>query len=510
MKEYHRSVLPKVTGDSPFKVYMLWDELLLTLVNYPPPLEKELRFVIKTLEKQGWKSKTKRTPTYEFDKYLDHGVPVMVTHQGFWKRILMWLLREGYAYELIDLRTPDLLPVPQLGLMRGFRFGQKELLLSALKFNCSGCVEATTRYGKSSLILNLLRAWPEVQSVLTLPGTDLIRQSVKELRLALPDREIKQIGGGSMVKYQSEDITVCSMDSLHKLDPGPVRLLLIDEPHAAVAESRIVHIPNFHLARKYAFGATLTGRFDGRDHLLEGLVGPILASKPYPAARAEGAVSLIKALIIRWPINDLPGDRARAYKDQIFMNEKFGRCIRYLSDVVIPKEFQTLFFIKTEDQCDFLHEFIGRDVGLAMAKKLTSKKREEMSNLVRTKGITRVLCSDIYVQGVTFHELMVLVNCSGGGASTTTVQKPGRLAELREGKSCGLLIDFRIVLKSNGPAESPALHEGTGCLIRESWARMEDYRKTGYEVHEVEIKEIENWFLAQNITPPTALHHGSR
>lgn len=363
----------------------------------------------------------------------------------------------------------------------------------------------------STILLNLLRAWPDVQTIVTLPGADLLRQCYDELQKALPDREIKMIGAGSKVKFQSEDVTVVSMDSLHKVDPGPVRLVIIDEPHAMAATSRIDFLPSFSYARKYGLGATLSGRFDGRDFLLEGLIGPILANRTYKEAVEEGAICPIKVMMIRWPLPYLSGDRDAVYSAALYENELVGRCARYLSDVVIPKEWQMLYFIKTEAQADFLCDCIGRDVAVAMAKKLTSKERAEMTDQIRKNRIKRVICSDIYVQGVTFHEVMVLVNCGGGGASTTTIQKPGRLAEIRPGKSGGLLIDFMFVPpRTGGPAADtvgrdlpPGVSEGMGFMIRESMTRMQAYRDIGYDVHVVEMNGIQEWFEKQNITAPT-------
>jgi superfamily II DNA or RNA helicase len=497
-------------ASSPSKVFILWDELLLTLVNFPKSFLKELTFMTKELQTDNrGRRKSVRKQVTCYETTFVGRILVVKTHQGFWKKALLWALARQLPYELIDLRTKDLLPLPKLGHMRGFRFKQKELITQALSFGCSGLIGAVTRYGKSCLIRNTLRAWPGVQSIVILPGADLLRQCYNEMKEDLPDREIKLIGAGSSTKFQSEDITIVSMDSLHKIDPGPVRLVLIDEPHAIVSSSRIQHLPSFAYARKYGFGATLNGRYDGHDFLLEGLVGPVLANRGYTEAVAEGAISPIKVMMIRWPIGYTQGDRDKVYKSQLFENELIGRCARYLSDVVIPRDWQMLYFIKTEDQADFMADCIGRDISVAMAKKLTNKERAEMTDRVQKNHIKRVICSDIYVQGVTFHDVMVLVNCGGGGRSTSTIQKPGRLAEVRKGKSAGLMIDFLFTPASTGTSDamsecqSPSMSEGMSAICRESNLRLTAYKEIGYDVHIVERNEIQTWFNNQNITPPS-------
>lgn len=452
------------------------------------------------------------------------GVSVLVTHQGFWRKALLWAIDNQIEYEIIDLRIKDLIPPPKLGMMRGFRFSQRDLLVQALSCGCSGLIGGPTRYGKSILLYNILRAWPNEQTVILLPGADLLKQMFRDVTEQIPDREVKLIGAGSRTKFQSEDITICSMDSIHKIDTGPVRILVVDEPHAVIADSRVDHIARFALARKYGLGATLTGRYDGRDFLLEGLIGPILAQRTYLEAVAEKAISPIKVMMVRWPVYPLAAgqmetymaheklnrvnleDRDDAYRMLVHKNELFGRCVRYLSDTIIPKDWQSLFFIQTEDQADYLIDWVGRDVSVAMAKKLTSKERDELTGRVVRDEIKRVLCTNIYVQGVTFSDLMCLVNCAGGGASTTTIQKPGRLAEIREGKNWGLLVDFKFELRPGG-APGEKIPAGVAAVIRDSSARLAAYHKIGYDVHIVERKDMQPWFIEQGITAPRRSKH---
>jgi superfamily II DNA or RNA helicase len=496
MKVAVRSVVQQVTAGSKLKTWMLWDELLLTLVNFPPEVTKELTFWVKRMETVNYKRVAKRVQEEEFEAITLRGVSVIKTHQGFWRRIMLWSIQQGFIPELVDLRTPDLIPLPKLGMMHGFRFSQEALLRQALEQGISGGIEAPTRFGKSALIINMLRAWPGVQTVLTMPGVDLLKQQVRDLREALPDREIKLMGAGSTVKFQSEDITVCSMDSLHKIDGGPVRLFIADEPHALIAESRFVHISKFCWARKYWIGATPDDRYDQRGYLLEGLMGPSLAVRTYREARAEGAVANIKAVLVRWEYEPATtGDRDSCYEALLHLSERVGRFIRMLSD------WQTLVFIKTEKQADFLSEMIGRDVSVAMAKKLSAKERAAMTDRVEKKHITRALCSDIFVQGVTFHDLVVLINASGGGSSTSTIQKPGRVAEVRSGKSDGLLVDFWFVQNPLASTEAKKMDKARQLML-DSLAREKAYREKGYQVDIVRPEEVESWFLAQKMTPP--------
>ena len=475
----------------------------MTVLNPPKTLEKGLTYSVKDLVRQekSWKRKVQKTKkkAYVLEETEVQGLGKLrklKTFQGFWRRVLEMLAREKakhpeFDFEFVDCRK-CLLGPPAIHRLGGFRFSQKELLVEALMAGSSGMIGAPTRYGKTWLIKNTLEAYPKAQTVVTLPGADLLGQMADDLRTLLPDREIKQIGGGSRVKYQSEDITVCSIDSLDKIDTGPVRLLVVDEPHAAMTGNRIERIERFELARRLAFGATLTGRFDGADFLMEGVFGPILSLRTFREAVTEGAICPIKVLMIPVVPEPSRGDRQAAMRKNLLNSKRISRLVRELSEKAIPKEWQTLFFIATEAQADMLFlELGGQRDGhvVAMAKKLSTKARKEITCRIRDNEIRRVVCSGIYAQGVTFHDVRVVVNCEGGGPYTKAIQKPGRLAEIRPGKTCGVLVDFKFEFPA-GDYERFSSEPGNAALIRESNRRMAAYEKIGYDVAVVGVPEV--------------------
>jgi superfamily II DNA or RNA helicase len=457
------------------------------------------------LDEKTWKKKTTRTTRREYEIGEPVGsLKVVHTHQGYWAEAVAFVAARGIPYELVDLRPEDNLPLPKLGLMKNLRFSQRSLLETGLLKRCSGIFDWPTRYGKSSGMRAIIQAFPEVDTLYIVPGVDLLGQTVEELKKAFPDKDIKQIGGGSRVRYQSRELTVCSADSLHKLDPGPPRLILSDEPHSMMSDSREESLLRFDNARKYGFTATPEGRFDGKDRLLTGIFGPVISRIAYKEAVAETAVEQITVMMIEWPLDPNPGmDRDRAYRDLFFQHELILRCARYLCNEVLPPHWQTLFFIKSEKQAELLQERMG-EVSIAMAKRLSKTERAALTSRVRDNHISRVICSDIYVQGVTFHDLMCLVNLGGGGSSTTTIQKPGRLAEIRHGKSGALMIDFRFVNRQTaaGFQAGVDIGEGVACMVRDSAARMAAYEKIGYNVITVPRNRILETFQTLGIRAP--------
>ncbi len=455
---------------------MMWDDAVLTVAPSNTELERFLTYKVKSLEadkKQPWKMVTK-IRTEELYKVIDekHGYRVIQTMQGLWLKIKTFLEEKGYTLKFYDMRLK--FPQPKLNLMTGFRFNQQQLLTDFLSADCSGLLGAPTRYGKTTLIKNTLRAYPNISTVVTVPGRDLVKQLYDELKSALPGREVRLIGAGS-TKDAGEDINVCSMDSLHKCDPGLTRLLLVDEPHACVTDSRLPELVKFDKARKIGFGATLKGRFDQKDILIEALLGPVLAERTFTEAVAEGAVCPLIVCFIMLPLRNHIDDRKVAYDQELFKSSRVAKVISWICHNLIPEDWQTLMFIKNEKQAEYYLDYIGEDGTIAMAKRMTPKERNELMERMKDSSVKRCLASEIYAQGVTFNHVRSLINISGGGANTSTIQKPGRLAEVRPGKRCGVIFDFFF---------TPGKGTGGGnfALCRESKARLAAYTEKGYEI----------------------------
>lgn len=476
------------------QVHIMWDDSVCTVVPSCPELEKFLTYTEKSLEpdpNKNWVRKTVfRTKPLFKTIAKERNYNVIQTMQGLWLRIKTFLEENGYEVVMHDRRME--FPAPKLEAMSGFRFSQEALLTNFLKKDSSGLLGAPTRYGKTILIINTIKAFPGVTTVVTAPGADLVKQLYEDIKASI-SRSVVCIGAGSRTRYPSEDITVCSMDSLHKCDTKKTRLLLIDEPHAAVTNTRLPRLAEFDISRKYGFGATLKGRYDNKDILIEALIGPVLQERTFQEAVAEGAVAQIVAILVRIPLQKThPGDRSKAYKDLFYQSSPMGQICKRICRDLIPEDWQTILFIKNQKEAEFYKDFIGEEGTIAMAKLLKAKERDELMQLMRDDKVKRCLASDIYAQGVTFNYVRAMINLAGGGYNTSTIQKPGRLAEIREGKKCGVIFDFEFYADGI-PADKLG---GAQALVRESKARRKAYEEKGYEILTVdsfeELKETFN------------------
>jgi superfamily II DNA or RNA helicase len=390
--------------------------------------------------------------------------------------------KKRLAYELIDARDP--MPAPQVKNMKGFRNGQFTAVINFLSPNRSGILKCPTRWGKTVALVNVIRAYPNTPTILAAPGVDLMRQLVDELKAALPGRTITGLFTGSKDKNQSQDITVCSLDSLEKINPDHVRLLLIDEPHAIATPSRMLNVAKFKHARIYGFGATVEGRFDGADIITEGLVGPVLYERTFQQAVADGAICplVVYMLKLEFPTFECQS-RDHAYRYLVYKNKDLCAIVQEIVASKIPEDWQTLIFADQQKQVDLINQFVESGVG-AVASRMNTKERREMFAAMKAGTIKRCVSTSIYAQGVTFPDLRVIINTSGGGGSITGTQKPGRLAQIRPGKKAGYLVDFLLEpkdwhLRENqnyGPLDK------WSSVVFDCRNRMKVYQENGYDV----------------------------
>lgn len=350
----------------------------------------------------------------------------------------------------------------------------------------------------TTLMINTLRAFPTLSTVVVAPGVDLVKQLYDDITgprgLPKGSREIRLIctGKGRTPTTSPGGITVCSADSLDKCDPVNTELLLADEPHALVTANRLEKINAFTRARRIGFGATLKGRFDGRDSLITGLFGPVLVERTYKEAVAEGAVCPLSIIFLKVEITPKAfRDRNAAYSGLLFHNPNMMNLAKRICMEVIPQDWQTMVFIKEEKQAEMLMEALDDNATIAMAKRMTNKERTEVDWLMKQNVIKRCLCTKIYVQGVTFSDVRVLLNLEGGGNNTSAIQKPGRLAEIRPGKKCGIVID----LLFTGPKGDVPGKNSWYPLCIDSNNRKKAYEEIGYDVHVADnITELKSIF----------------
>ena len=471
---------------------LIWDDKSLAIKG-PPSMEIKaaLTYTSKSLEpdpNRPYQRRTKKTREKIFHR-TDHAdrTCTLLTFQGMLDTVITAILGFGGTFKLYDRRHK--FPKPDLDAMHGFRNSQEELLTKALKQDRSGLVVAPTRYGKTAMLCNILNAYQDLKAVVLAPGIDLLPQLEEAIAFFCPGREVKGIYTGSRNRIPSDDITVCSVDSIDKLDYEGTRLVVVDEPHTVATGPRSSAIAQFENARVIGLGATVSGRWEGNDIMLTGLFGPKLSERTYVEAVEEGAICPIKVKFIKIPFRHFPvRTRATAYKN-LLTSKPYLDAIKKISEDVIPADWQSLFFISNEKQGKAVQAALGGDAVLAMDKLMKKAgDRREMFRALKENEIVRCVCSNIYSTGITLPEVRCAINCAEGGANILSIQKPGRLAEVKDGKEAGYMFDFLFVPTNdaNQLETIPDRDKLWKLPVNDSWARIKSYQAKGYDVEIVD------------------------
>ena len=455
-----------------------------------PGLEKALTYKKKHMVQDPRNPRIMRSrtvPERAFQKFEEDDLTVLVTLPGFLNRVMRALALSGSTPVICDTRRK--LPPPALNRMHGFRFDQENMTRTLLSKDQSGILKAVTRYGKTAIIANVINAYPGLRILLIAPGVDLLPQLCEKVKEYCPDRKVAGVFSGSTIRAQDPDVIVASPDSLHKVGYTGWGLVLVDEPHAVVTEGRLSQLLRFN-ARKLAFGATTEGRFDGTDILIEGVFGNILVEKTYKEARAEGAICPIRAIFTRVPFSpDNMSVLSAAYK-RLFASKEFKTAFKHI-EAQIPKSWQTLFFVSDEKSGNAIVELTPGSC-LAMDKLMKNKKeRRDFFADLNAGSVVRCVCSNIYSTGVTIDNIRAVVNCAQGGANILSIQKPGRLAEIKPDKDYGLLVDWEFYpVDKNGKeltmeeAKNDRSYDKTvwSIIMNGARERIKCYREIGYDV----------------------------
>ena len=426
-----------------------------------------------------------------------NGQASLRSFQGFWQSLAEFLRKRKRLVSVVDERED--FPRPNIAAaMFGLREYQKQPLVEFLLACDSGMKGAPTRWGKTWDIAGMIKAYvghPGMRIVVAAPGVDLCQQLQADLRAILPPSiDVRGIYTGSKGKDQSPHVTVCCSKSLHKCDAEATRLLILDETHAWASDDNAAALTRFSRARIFSLGATLCGRSDRRDRILTGLVGPVWSNVTYLQAVAVKAISPCTVIMLRCLLDyddtEKTSDRLSAYNRALYRSPKMAATVKRILTEAVPKDWQTMAFIADEKQADFyMKEALNKIGVVAMAKKLSPKARKTLTARIAAAFHKWVIASIIYIQGVTFPDLRVLLNLAGGGSNTGTIQRPGRLLQMRPGKLYGVMVDMLFQEGPGCPVDGP-----WKALKYESQARLDTYLKIGYDVLVVdtvdEIREI--------------------
>ena len=414
-----------------------------------------------------------------------NGVACGYAPMGLLARIEDFLKRNRISYTFHDSR-PEL-PMPDFNLIDvvGLREGQDKALIRIAESHC-GTIVAATGYGKSHLIVQICKMYPDQNIVITTARKSVVKtlyeRLIKEPKLA------GQVGMISSELNTGPDfrIVVSTIRSLFKTHRERCDILLADESHNFGAAGSSEEIARFPRARRFGFSASPKGRSDNADLMTEALFGPPLFDFSYQESVNSGAVVPIE--VHMYTINE---GHSSTYKDTTAVNRhglwrNMARNKKIADVARAHADKQVLILCDTIDHVMHIKRLLPE---AAVAYSNCSKERYERDYVakgftndpyLRSKDIANIqkgledgsirLCVStmIFKEGVDFKQLGVLIRADGSSGEIPATQIPGRLSRTCDGKEKGILVDFMDVFDRR--------------LKNRAVKRAAMYRKKGWDI----------------------------
>jgi len=438
--------------------------------QFKSSLEIDRTVTVAASAENSWQSgyKTETHTCWWNDIHPETKESVFVTFSGFGPRIQGELVAQGYEVDVQDLVATGLPDRPDFSIYKGIEWrGSQSAVLLKLLTSRTGVVWCPTGWGKTFLIRQFIRAYPEARIVVTVPSYDVAMEIFKDLSGAMPT-QVGFVGDG---KRSSKRIQVAITQSLMYCD-REASLVITDEAHSVLTPNFLEMFVQFRRARFFAFTATPEGRSDGGDAFMESLWGPVIFHVPYQEAVASGNVCQLRYQI--YPVQVGPrttGIKVKTYKDRagIWRNPARNALIMRIARRVeseLGADAQILIMVTTTEHAFVLGQLLP-DYTVVHGESL-SKDEDKIADLKRTGALLetqevctkddrqdykeefssgrlkRVIATHVWSKGVNFLDLACLIRAEGIAAPIAAGQIPGRLSRLGSdgNKADGLLIDF--------------------------------------------------------------------
>ena len=494
---------------------------------YPDTLLKKLKYWRRSLEWDEHLFRRVATGRYEelytSQPYLDDKqqyCPKLMTMPGFAYKIKQCMTEARMPFKMIDERTP--MPKPNIEkALTGLRDYQLEPIYKCI-MSGGGIFSAPTGWGKGRVFASIAKAFDPLDlkarntplTVIATASKDITAKNFKEMKELLPDREIGLVMTG--YKEFSDDIQVITLDSLHLLNPDEVGILIVDEVHVAASDSRSENLLTMRRAARWGVSATPTGRFDGKDLVTEGILGPVIHESTYGDAVKAGALVPITVYWITCPEPPMGIDkylsyssRAGKYRWGVYRNQARNQLI---ADLLrrFPQDMQCLAIMQFLEQMEYIKQCCDENVEIVHAetdekkicdhkhlRAISPRERKEIYSRMETAEIKRILSTHVYSTGVNFPQLEVVINAGGGGSDIVSKQIPGRESRKTADKSRSYLIDFWHPWDQERNKETGRLRNGP--IHADDNAREKVY--TELEFEQVWIQQIDQIPLIRNSLP---------
>jgi superfamily II DNA or RNA helicase len=238
---------------------------------------------------------------------------------------------------------------------------------------------------------------------------------------------------------------------------------MYDECHTAASDKTARSLTLARGCKMFGFSASTGLRTDKADMLAEALFGPVIHVTEYAESQQLGNIVPIR--VIMRPVVVGPSIASTSTqilnKHGIWCNDERNRRIAEDAREYSKNGEQILIAVTTvihglellrylKDDFTFVYAQMDANLRKAYEKlgviepgvhPITTNERGRLQEEFEAGRLRRVITT-CWKHGVSFDHLQVLIRADGLATNIDSVQLPGRLSRLDDGKDCGTLIDY--------------------------------------------------------------------
>lgn len=314
----------------------------------------------------------------------------------------------------IDLKVPE--------LTKDLREYQIEYLLQALKEKRM-IIHATTGSGKTMIMASLLASLESLPALIIAPNVSVMGQLVKELTNLIPWAKFGLVGDGNYQVYKHWVIGLAG--SLIKVPVDELRrfkVVLVDECHTSAAQQCHDVILSVNAPYRFGFSGTPTGRSDGKDLVVEGLIGKIVKLIEREELVSQGFIAETQVNFHRaaWDGN------YHVLEDLLIVNNPLrNQLIKKIVDKSGARS--VLILVRRIDHGKILEKMFGSK-SIFLSGEDESEIREEVREDLKRGKYRILIASKIFSAGIDIPSLELGVYAAGGKSIIETIQSAGRVS----------------------------------------------------------------------------------
>lgn len=326
-------------------------------------------------------------------------------------------------------------------------------------------VSLATGTGKTRCILQLAKEHA-LKTVVITPSVSIANQIYDDFKLAFGGKYVGKFFGGQ--KQAKKLFVIAVDDSLTRVEEDSndwnllqdTKVLIWDESHTSASTTleRVCHGLLANAPYRYFFSATQI-RNDGKDLLLEGIIGPIVAELSVEDAVEQGWLSKPMFRIVTVGTDSVknPDDPNEATREHLLYNIQAIRKAAHIANLMVERlNRPTVILIREVAQFGFLLPLLKHEVGFAHGGSTDAKAKdsipEEYQKSDPKELVRRFNAGDLPIlvgtscitTGTDIRPVKCVIFFRGGKSEIDVKQSIGRGTRRPPGKEDFFFVDFDV------------------------------------------------------------------